>query len=119
MTKSDLRSLRIKWSAIEKKGTDWKSFEDFAHWAESEGYALGKKLYKLNESETHGPQNSFWYMQRDDLPDVISPFCEGCTRICPKHGAGCFEWKEYWIKKLGPGYLRKDAGETERSAERE
>lgn len=30
--------------------------------------------------------------------DVVSPFCEGCTRVCPDEARGCAEYKKWFAE---------------------
>lgn len=89
----------------------WGSFDAFVKWASESNYIRGSSLRRRREEEPHGPGNSFWYVRPPRKPvaheDIVSPFCEGCSRICPGNGTGCKEWEDYFVKNWNENICRK------------
>lgn len=108
MTKTKRFALARTFGSLQRVGCEWESFEDFCQWAESQGYRTGLTIYALNQNKPHGPDNSYLYYKGLDLPDIKSPFCEGCTRkYCPGNKVGCAEYRSKWKKNWNENICRK------------
>lgn len=105
-TKTQLRALSDRWPAIEKDST-FASLEEFVDWAAETGFQTGLELYKLNVCKPHGPGNSYWYARSKPTPDVVSPFCADCQRICPVSKNGCEGYHSYYVENWDRNICRK------------
>lgn len=84
---------------------EWSCVEDFLKWASESGHVKNSRLYKRDEDQPHGPDNSYWDISDPNktrqkyvgtLKDVCG-FCRNCERECPTNAMGCNEWREYWV----------------------
>lgn len=105
-TKTELNALRRIYASIEQDSTFY-AWEAFIDWAWATEWRTRMELYKRDMKQPHGPDNSYWYHSRMDRPDVISPFCEGCTITCPGNRTGCLKWREYYVKNWNQNICRK------------
>lgn len=68
------------WKRIRKFPYDpaWNSFPVFYDWAMAEGYILGDRLVRLDESRPYGPDNCYWKDLHDDAVSVqwVGAWCE-------------------------------------------
>ena len=78
-----------------KDDSEFRSFDDFLEWADGK-YRPGYTLYKMANYKPHSKSNTYWYKHKLDLPDVLSPICEGCGQkisICST--IGCLRYREW------------------------
>lgn len=106
----EIENLYERWRKILRYGSGWKTFDDFLQWASETGAEPGNQLRKRDSSLPHGPDNSYWYARPPYQPakknDAVSPFCQGCTRECPKGGLGCKAWQDYFVDNWNRNIFR-------------
>lgn len=108
LTKTQIHALRKRWEILERDGCGWGSLEEFAQWSVAHGFQTTKELYKLDTGKPHAPDNSFWYYQNKELPNVLSPVCVGCTEIMPVcNTIGCYRYREYFVKNWNENIHRE------------
>ena len=74
----------------------FEEFQNFYKWAISEGYVIGDKLMRRDESLPYAPGNCYWKSPKDeDIPEEIS-------------AAWALEWCEKWDETVSK--LRKHFG---------
>lgn len=101
MPAAEIRNLRSRWRKKISGDCTWKSFNAFAAWCGRNGYRKGLHLVKRYFDLPHGPGNSYFGKSEDadtGEEENISSFCNGCIRVCPGSGAGCTEWREWFVK---------------------
>lgn len=116
ITKTERHALERIWAKI--GDSEWESFESFASWSLENKWCTGKTLYKLNEMKPHGPENSYWYLKNQEVPDSENALCLACSRkYCPGNNIGCKPWRDAWIKNWNENIcIRKQETQQKREA---
>lgn len=97
-----------------KHAENWGSSDAFVLWCSKNGYQKGWELRKKDETQVHGPENSYFFslkearreralrtkQKREQRKLLKVSFCRNCPKEhendCP--GRGCAAWQENFRK---------------------
>lgn len=103
LTTQQVEVMKNKLYKIRQRGAvDWKSVTEFCEWAVAEGYRPGMRIKKLDSTQPHSRENSYFCEDRREVKKqetihknagIGSP-CATCVKPCEYDG--CQEWEDYY-----------------------